>query len=126
MTVGITDDDDYYTCTHTHTHRARAYFCISRSFPLGFLRLYDGDRIGLRILLLSSLDRSDSRDLARVKVTEVFDELDIAHHDELLDDVGTIHPFCVRTVWSRTHSRTRGAEYKKRQGLIFFGIYFRV
>ena len=73
MTVGITDDDDYYAYTYTHTHRARAYFCISRSFPLGFLRLYDGDRIGLRILLLSSLDRSNFRDLARVKVAEVFD-----------------------------------------------------
>ena len=93
MTVGITDDDDYYAYTYTHTHRARAYFCISRSFPLGFLRLYDGDRIGLRILLLSSLDRSDFRDLARVEVAEAFDELEIAHHDELLDDVGTIHPF---------------------------------
>jgi hypothetical protein len=71
----------------------------------GLLRLYDGDRIGLRILLLSSLDRSDFRDLARVKVTEVFDELEIAHHDELLDDIGTIHPFCVRIVGL---GRTRG------------------
>ena len=84
------------TTTHTHTHIHTAHvrtFVFHVPFPWAFLRLYDGDRIGLRILLLSSLDRSDFRDLARVKVAEAFDELEIAHHDELLDDVGTIHPF---------------------------------
>lgn len=45
------------------------------------------------MILLPSLDRSDFRDLASVKVTELFDELEIVHRDEVLDDIGTTHPF---------------------------------
>ena len=100
-TVGITDDD----ATHTHPC-ARAYFLYFTFLSLGLCDYLRVDRIGLRILLLSSLDRSDFGDLARVNVTEVFDELEIAHRDELLNDIGA--PFIPFVFVPPGLGRTRG------------------
>ena len=79
MTMGITDDDDT-----THTPRACVLFCISRSFFLG-CAMYDGDRIDRTAdsLFLPSLGKSD---FVNLKVTGLFDELEIAHRDGLLEN----------------------------------------
>ena len=79
MTAGITNDDTI----HMHTVRA-CVICISRSFPWA-VRLYDGDRIGLRILRLPSLSKSDFVNL-RAEVAKLFGEPEIVPRDEPLED----------------------------------------
>ena len=76
------------TMLHIHTRARVRTFLYFTFLSLGLCDYTRVDRIGLRILLLSSLDRSDFSDLARVNVTEVFDELEIVHRDELLNDIG--------------------------------------
>jgi len=48
--------------------------------------MYDGDRIGLWILCFAIVGQVRFSELARVKVTELFGELEITHRDELLDN----------------------------------------
>ena len=55
--------------------------------------MYDGDRIGLWILCFAIVGQVRFSELARVKVTELFDELEIAHRDELLDNYMMSVPF---------------------------------
>ena len=94
------------TMLHIHTRARVRTFLYFTFLSLGLCDYTMVDRIGLRILLLSSLDRSDSGDLARVNVTKVFDELEIVHRDELLNDIGA--PFIPFAFVSFRLGRTRG------------------